>query len=228
MEIFTFNGYDGEKIALKLKEVIGFPDSTSYEGGYDIICSLEIDVGCYKAKFDRYYSATGALYSFSNQLKECYERLKGEAKYALLLENDLIFTVTMGSSGHATVKGKFQERPDINNVLSFEMDTDQSCLLLILCYSAYPGKVKRLEAKVKQLEKKQIGVAYISKLINDLIGKRCIISSESVFSLAGKTELSCKIIDADDEWIKICYTERKDKQVVKLMRIENVDSIEEQ
>ena len=55
MEIFTFNGYDGEKIALKLKEVIGFPNSTSYEGGYDIICSLEIDVGCYKAKFDRYY-----------------------------------------------------------------------------------------------------------------------------------------------------------------------------
>ena len=92
MEIFTFNGYDGEKIALKLKEVIGFPDSTSYEGGYDIICSLEIDVGCYKAKFDRYYSATGALYSFSNQLKECYERLEGEARYALLLENDFIFT----------------------------------------------------------------------------------------------------------------------------------------
>ena len=40
--------------------------------------------------------------------------------------------------------------------------------------------------------------------------------------------LSCKIIDADDEWIKICYTEKKDKQVVKLMRIENIESIEEQ
>lgn len=39
---------------------------------------------------------------------------------------------------------------------------------------------------------------------------------------------SCKIIDADDEWIKICYTEKKDKQVVKLMRIENIESIEEQ
>ena len=48
------------------------------------------------------------------------------------------------------------------------------------------------------------------------------------FSFAGKTELSCKIIDADDEWIKICYTEKKDKQVVKLMRIENIESIEEQ
>ena len=93
---------------------------------------MEIDVGCYKAKFDRYYLATGALYSFSNQLKECYERLEGEARYALLLENDFIFTVTMGSSGHATVKGKFQERPDINNVLSFEMDTDQSCFLSVI------------------------------------------------------------------------------------------------
>ncbi|MBU5481613.1 hypothetical protein KQI91_10435 [Blautia sp. MSJ-19] len=49
-----------------------------------------------------------------------------------------------------------------------------------------------------------------------------------IFSFAGKTELSCKIIDADDVWIKICYTEKKDKQVVKLMRIENIDSIEEQ
>ena len=54
------------------------------------------------------------------------------------------------------------------------------------------------------------------------------IRSEFIFSFAGKTELSCKIIDADDEWIKICYTEKKDKQVVKLMRIENIDSIEEQ
>ena len=35
-------------------------------------------------------------------------------------------------------------------------------LLLLLCYSAYPGKVKRLETKVKRLEKKQRGVAYLS------------------------------------------------------------------
>ena len=60
------------------------------------------------------------------------------------------------------------------------------------------------------------------------IGEQCIIRSEFIFSFAGKTELSCKIIDADDEWIKICYTEKKDKQVVKLMRIENIESIEEQ
>ena len=67
-----------------------------------------------------------------------------------------------------------------------------AALLLLLCYSAYPGKVKRLETKVKRLEKKQRGVAYMSKLINDLVGKQCIIRSEFIFSFAGKTELSCK------------------------------------
>lgn len=61
-----------------------------------------------------------------------------------------------------------------------------------------------------------------------------IIAATLLFGVSGKskafgsTELSCKIIDADDEWIKICYTEKKDKQVVKLMRIENIESIEEQ
>ena len=63
----------------------------------------------------------------------------------------------------------------------------------------------------------------MSKLINDLVGKQCIIRSEFIFSFAEKTELSCKIIDADDEWIKICYTEKKDKQVVKLVWIENIE-----
>ena len=101
-------------------------------------------------------------------------------------------------------------------------------LLLLLCYSAYPGKVKRLETKVKQLEKKQRGETYMSKLINSLVGKQCIIRSDSFLGFAGKTEVSCKIVDADDEWIRICYTEKKDKQVVKLLRIENIDAIEEQ
>ena len=61
-----------------------------------------------------------------------------------------------------------------------------------------------------------------------------IVAVTLLFGVSGKskefgnTELSCKIIDADDEWIKICYTEKKDKQVVKLMRIENIESIEEQ
>ena len=73
-------------------------------------------------------------------------------------------------------------------------------LVLLLCYSAYPGKVKRLESKVKRLEKKQKGDNYMSQLIDDLVGEQCTIKSEAILNFAGKTELSCTILDADDEW----------------------------
>ena len=98
MEIFCLYGIDRkEKILLELNEVIGFPDSTSYEGGYDIICMLQIDIGSYHVKCDRYFSATGALYRFSETLKECYKSLVGNAEYHLLLEDDLSFTVSINT-----------------------------------------------------------------------------------------------------------------------------------
>jgi hypothetical protein len=132
MEIFSLNGYENEMICLELNEVLGFPDTTSYEGGYDIICTLKIDVGCYHVLCKRYYSATGALYNFSSKLKECYQNLDGQAEYRLLLENDLVFTVSMTSSGHAVVNGTFQERTDKDSILRFEMETDQSCFLSVI------------------------------------------------------------------------------------------------
>jgi len=126
MEIFCLRGYGSEKILLKLSSVMGFPDSTSYEGGYDILCTLEIDVGCYGVKCEKYYSATGALYRFADQLRSCYETLQGQAEYRLLLEDDLTFTVAMTSKGHAHVTGAFRQRPHVQNVLTFEMETDQT------------------------------------------------------------------------------------------------------
>ena len=39
-EIFSFKGYNGEHITLNLIEVLGYPDTTSYEGGYDIITKV--------------------------------------------------------------------------------------------------------------------------------------------------------------------------------------------
>ena len=87
-------------------------------------------------------------------------------------------------------------------------------LVLLLCYSAYPGKVKRLESKVKRLEKRQKGDNYMSQLIDDLVGEQCTIKSEAILNFA------------DDEWMKICYTDKKNKQVTKLLRIEAIDEIE--
>ena len=38
----------------------------------------------------------------------------------------------MTSGGHAIVTGVYQERPVKQNILQFEFDTDQSCLLSVI------------------------------------------------------------------------------------------------
>ena len=83
-------------------------------------------------------------------------------------------------------------------------------LAILLCYSSYPGRVKRLEATVKRLERKQRGE----------------IKSDAVLQLAGSTEMKCFVLDTDDEWVKIRFADKKNNQITKLIRIENIDEIE--
>ena len=132
MKICLYGCQNGEQIVIEPVKVLGYPDSTSYEGGYDLICKLTIDVGCYHIYFDRLFSATGALFKFVDQLQSCYDRLDGEAEYGLILERNLSFTVKMKKNGHAIVTGVFQERQDIGNRLEFVMETDQTCLLPVM------------------------------------------------------------------------------------------------
>lgn len=99
-------------------------------------------------------------------------------------------------------------------------------LALVLCYSAYPGKVNRLEAAVKRLERKQRGENDMSKFINELVNKECKIKSDAVLQMVGSTELKCLVLDTDDEWIKVRFKDKKNNQITKLLRIENIDEIE--
>ncbi len=99
-------------------------------------------------------------------------------------------------------------------------------LVLILCYSSYPGKVRRLEATIKRLERKQKGENCMSKLISGLVNKQCKIKSDDAMQLVGSTELMCFILDADDEWIKVRFTDKKGNQIIKLLRIENINEVE--
>ena len=65
---FCLNGYN-EKIELQITELLGFPDNTSYEGGYDVRGTLHIVVGCYTVHTDNFYFATGVLYRLDWQLR---------------------------------------------------------------------------------------------------------------------------------------------------------------
>lgn len=98
--------------------------------------------------------------------------------------------------------------------------------IMILFYSSYPGKVKKLESKVKLLSKKQKGESYMSKLIGELVGKECIIKSDAGLELIGSNFIKCRVLDVDDEWLKICFIDKKKKEVTKLLRIESIDEVE--
>lgn len=99
-------------------------------------------------------------------------------------------------------------------------------LVLILCYSAYPGRVRRLERKFKKIERRQEGDVEMSKIINELIGKNCKIKAEDAFKLNGVTDVSCTVLDADDEWIKFTYTDKKGAFKTQILRIDSIDSVE--
>ncbi|MDE7107923.1 MAG: hypothetical protein K2O39_06320 [Clostridiales bacterium] len=111
---------------MEIIEVYGFPNGTSFRGGYDILCSLEITAEAYTVRSERYYSATGALYDFYVALQNAYDKLNGKAIYNVYCaENDLEFEVTF-DNGKVKVSGSYQDNPHVKNVLSFEFISDQS------------------------------------------------------------------------------------------------------
>ncbi len=99
-------------------------------------------------------------------------------------------------------------------------------MIIILCYSSYPEKVKKLENKVKKLERNQKGDSEMSKIISELIGKECKIRTEEALVFAGNVEVSCSVLDVDDEWVKILYADKKGTNKIKILRIESIDNIE--
>lgn len=97
--------------------------------------------------------------------------------------------------------------------------------ILALACSSCPRKVKRLEAKIKKLEKKQKGESIMSKLISELVGKQCRIKPDEEIELMDSW-IQCQVLDVDDEWIKIRYEDKKKGVVTRLFRIENIDEVE--
>ena len=118
---------EGERIELEPVRAARRPDRAGCEGGFDLVCKLAIDVGCYHVRFDRLYSSTGALRRFGAQLQACYDTLGGAAEYAMIYEKDLVFRIVMRRGGHAVVRGTFRAQPETGTALAFEMETDQSC-----------------------------------------------------------------------------------------------------
>ena len=98
--------------------------------------------------------------------------------------------------------------------------------VIILVYSSYPARVQILEKRINKLKRNLEGDQVMSKIIRDLVGKHCIMSCEGALAFAGKVNFECEIIDVDEEWIKISFTDQKKKLTTKSIRIERIDHID--
>ena len=89
----------------------------------------------------------------------------------------------------------------------------------VLSLMGLPKKVKHLQRKVKQLSKRLEGDKAMSKVLKELIGKKCSIYTDA-FGNVGK------VVDVDEEWVKLEMEGRKGKSTIKIFPIESISGIE--
>lgn len=97
--------------------------------------------------------------------------------------------------------------------------------VLVMCYSSYPEKVKKLESKIKKLERELKGDKSMSKILSELINKRCVLVSDDILQIASRREVECIILDVDDEWIKFTFTDKKGIGKTQLIRIDSIERV---
>lgn len=63
---------------------------------------------------------------------------------------------------------------------------------------------------------------------NMLLGLKnccCSIKNDEAEYLTGSADIVCEVLDIDDEWIKIFYTDRTGQRVVKVERVDSILSV---
>ena len=91
---------------------------------------------------------------------------------------------------------------------------------LVLIYTSQYKKIKRLEKRLKVIERKEKGNIDMSRLFKELIGKNPTIVGQ-VFG----TSL-WEVVDVDEEWVKLRSVDKKGKEKFKLQRIEDIQTVE--
>ncbi|HGZ3656617.1 TPA: hypothetical protein ACOKUI_000404 [Streptococcus pneumoniae] len=93
-------------------------------------------------------------------------------------------------------------------------------LFMIFFYSNNSKKIKKLENKIKRLERKEKGNAEMSRLLQEMIGKEPIITGVYI----GPD--NWEVVDVDEEWVKLRSVDKKGKEKFKLQRIEDIQTVE--
>jgi hypothetical protein len=123
MDEFILQG-GSDYLKISFQEVFGFPENTSYSGGYDTRSIIEIKSGDFLVK-SIIYVTTGELYKFYEDLLKCNEVLKGVIDFGNY-EYNLNFKLEYDIDGHVSVRGNFETHNGLDNSLNFHFISDQS------------------------------------------------------------------------------------------------------
>ncbi|HGL7416132.1 TPA: hypothetical protein ACKC3W_001599 [Streptococcus pneumoniae] len=93
-------------------------------------------------------------------------------------------------------------------------------LFMIFFYSNNSKKIKKLENKIKKLDRKEKGDAEMSRLLQEMIGKEPIITGVYI----GPD--NWEVVDVDEEWVKLRSVDNTGKEKFKLQRIEDIQTVE--
>lgn len=66
----------------------------------------------------------------------------------------------------------------------------------------------------------------MSKMLLDLKGCCCSIKNEDAEYLTGSPDIVCEVLDVDDEWIKIIYTDKSGHRIVKVERTDSIWNVQ--
>ncbi len=91
--------------------------------------------------------------------------------------------------------------------------------LLFLIYTGSEKKIKRLNKRIKRLEKQLKGNKEMSRLLEELKGQTATVTVDGV-------GFEYEIIDIDEDWVKLTRVIHKQQRETKLVRIEDIQGIQ--
>ena len=90
---------------------------------------------------------------------------------------------------------------------------------LIIIYSSSEKKIKRLNKRIRRLEKQVKGNKEMSRLLEELKGQTVTVT---VNGFGAEYE----IMDIDEDWVKLSRVNHKQQRETKLVRIEDIQGIQ--
>lgn len=75
------------------------------------------------------------------------------------------------------------------------------------------------------MEAKEGGIV-MSNMLMELEGCCCSILCDDGEYLTGSADIACEVLAIDEEWIKVSFTDRHGRRVVRIERVDTVERVE--